>query len=192
MLDVFAIVYQKRYTFAVSYYTDIYERAVDNYGLITSAQAQANGIPRIELVKLAERGRLERIGYGVYRIIPYTPTVLDKYAEAVALAGEGAYIFGMSVLAMLDLAFVNPTVITVATPKQVRRTLPEYISIIRRKCDNVTAYDGIAAQSVYDAIITCFGRVMPERLQDAVADSNSQGYITKREAEQLRSELEAK
>jgi predicted transcriptional regulator of viral defense system len=176
----------------MSYYTDIYEQAVDNYGLITSAQAQANGIPRIELVKLAERGRLERIGFGTYRIVPYTPTALDKYAEAVALAGEGAYIFGISVLAMLNLAYVNPTVITVATPKQVRRAMLDHISIIRRKCDNITAYDGIAAQNVYDAIITCFGKVMPERLQDAVTDSNEQGYITKREAEQLRSELEAR
>jgi predicted transcriptional regulator of viral defense system len=176
----------------VSYYTDIYEQAVDNYGLITSAQALANGIPRIELVKLAGRGRLERIGYGTYRIVPYIPTALDKYAEAVALAGEGAYIFGISVLAMLNLAFVNPTVITVATTKQVRRTLPDYVSIVRRKGDSVTVYDGIMAQSVYDAIITCFGKVMPERLQDAITDSNDQGYITKREAEQLRSELEAR
>ena len=55
-----AKVYRFRYTFDMSYYDGIYEYAADNYGLITSAEAKAIGVPNVELVKLAHRGRLTR------------------------------------------------------------------------------------------------------------------------------------
>ena len=78
----------------MSYYDIIYEHAADNYGLITSAQAKELKIPSIELVKLSHRGRLQRLWQGVYRISHYIPVPLDKYAEAVAIVGEGAFIYG--------------------------------------------------------------------------------------------------
>jgi predicted transcriptional regulator of viral defense system len=171
-------------------YERIYEFAADNYGLITSAQAKSIGIPNIELVKLAQRGRLERIGHGLYRIRHYTPTPLDQYAEAVMFVGPDAFIFGESVLAMLGLALVNPTVITVATPTTVRKKLPEHIEAIRvQKARNVVQHDGIPMQNLADAIRTCRSSVMTERLLDSVEDARIQGFITAKETEQLKKEL---
>ena len=62
-------------------YDTIYEHAADNYGLITSSEAKVLGVPNIELVKLAHRGRLSRLGHGVYRVKHYIPTMYDKYCK---------------------------------------------------------------------------------------------------------------
>jgi len=168
----------------------IYEYAVDNYGLITSSQARAIGIPTIELVKLAHRGRLLRLGYGIYKIAQYVPTPLDKYAEAVAFAGEGAYISGESVLAMHNLAFVNPSVIFITVPHKIRKKLPVYVRCIAQKNQNqITAYEGIPSQSVFDAIMECQKTVMSQRLKDAIREAKIHGLITEKEAAVARRKL---
>jgi predicted transcriptional regulator of viral defense system len=173
----------------MSYYDVIYEYAADNYGLITSAEAKIMDIPCGELVKLAHRGRLVRLGHGVYRVEHYIPTVLDKYAEAVTIVGSGAYIFGESVLAMHGFALVNPTVIYVATTKPIRKKLPKNIAGIIRKNVQLTHYEGIPSQSVFDALLSCRDSIMSNRLLDAVNESRSQGLITESEAKIVRKEI---
>jgi predicted transcriptional regulator of viral defense system len=167
----------------MSYYEEIYERAADNYGIITSTDAREMGIPVVELGKLHSRGRLKRIGHGVYRIIQYIPTPLDSYANAVALVGRDAYLYGESVLAMHNLAPTNPSTIKIATPHTVRKTLPPYIVIVARQTDEQpTRYEGIRSQSVAKAIRSCRTTMMPERLLDAVAEARRLGLVNKDEA----------
>ena len=174
----------------MSNYDAIYEYAADNYGLITSAKAKAIGIPNIELVKLAHRGRLIRTGQGVYRVTHYIPTTLDKYAEAVALVGEGAYIFSESVLAMHGLALVNPAVIYVATSNRVRKTLPKHIMMVYRKsAEQVVHYEGIPSQSVTNAFLECRNAIMAERLLIAIDEAEQQGLISNKEAIIIRKVL---
>jgi hypothetical protein len=168
----------------MSYYDDIYECAADNYGLITSFNARDIGIPNVELVKLAHRGRLIRIGHGVYRVAHYIPTPLDKYAEAVALVGRDAYVFGESVLSMHGLALVNPSVMSIATTKMVRKKLPMYIRCVLRNedADRIVRYEGIPAQSVLDSILMCKTTLMKERLEDAIIEARKQGLISEGES----------
>ncbi len=174
----------------MSYYDDIYEEAIDSYGVITTSRAKRIGVPKGELVKLARRGRIDRIGYGVYRIKPYVPTRLDRYADAVALVGEGSYIFGESVLAMHELAFVNPRAIMVATPKRTRRTLPAWVEVIERRGDDAVAdFAGIPCQKLPDALLQCRTSVMEERLEDAAKTARSQGWLTEKEYEFVAKEL---
>ena len=99
----------------MTYYDDIFDIASENFGLITTAQARELGIAKDELSKLRARGKLTRVGHGVYRVKHHVPSPLDAYADAVALVGSGAYISGVSVLAMHDLASVNPNTIEVGT-----------------------------------------------------------------------------
>jgi len=174
----------------MSYYETIYECAADNFGLITSAKARALGVPNIELVKLSHRGRLIRVGHGVYRIDHYIPTPLDKYAEAVTLTGESAYIFGESVLAMHGLAFVNPAAILVATTKRIRKDLPRYIKpLYRTEKDHVTHYEGIPSQNIVSAILSCRESIMTERLEHAADEARKQGLITQKETECVKEAL---
>lgn len=170
----------------MTYYDDIFEVASDNFGLITSAQARGLGIAKEELSKLQARGKLERIGHGVYRVKHHVPSALDIYADAVALVGPEAYVFGRSVLAMLNLASVNPSTIEVGTPKRVRKNLPSHIEAVQRSSgDATTIYDGIPSMTVADAILFCKGRIMPDRLREALRDAAEQGLVTNRDFNEI-------
>ena len=187
---VLTIVYHYWYTIVMSYYNIIYEYAADNYGLITSEKAKEMGVPNVELVKLAHRGRLVHVGHGVYRIIHYIPTFYDRYAEAIAMVGDDAVVYAESVLAMHNLAFVNPPAITVALRRRNRKKLPSYINVVNPdKPYSVTEYEGIPSQCVYEALIVCKNLVMTERLREATDESERLGLISVFEAIDVRSGL---
>lgn len=168
----------------------VYEAAAERYGLITVEDAARLGIHRKQLLSWEAIGRLERCGRGVYRLNHHVPTPLDHYAEAVALVGQDAIIYGDGVLAMHNLALVNPRQIQVATGKRVRKALPEWIRLVK-KDDNVKeeVHEGIARQTVSDAIRTCKGIVMKERLVDAIEDAERQGLIGRHEYQELKEEF---
>lgn len=174
----------------MTYYDDIFEAASDNFGLITTEQARKMGIAKDELSKLQARGKLVRIGHGVYRVKHHVPSALDVYADAVALVGPGAYVFGKSVLAMHNLASVNPDAIEVGTSKRIRKKLPPYIETVRRPPgDAITLYDGIPSMTVANAIRSCKGEIMPERLEEALRDAADHGLITSRDLNEIGKEL---
>ena len=171
-------------------YDVIYEFAADNYGLITSSKASELGIPNIELVKLAHRGRLIHIGHGVYKIKHYIPTSYDKYAEAIALTGYKTSVFGESVLAMHSLGLVNSKYIFLASQKKIRKNLPAFIKVVYPETAfNEVFYEGIPSQSVFEAILVCKNTVMSDRLRDAVKEAQRSGLITEEEAKKARKEL---
>lgn len=171
-------------------YDKIYENAADNYGLITSDGAQCIGIPNIELVKLAHRGKLIRLGHGLYRLARYIPTPLDAFAEAVMMVGPYAYLYGESVLALHGLIPTNPLYIHVATPVRMRKKLPEYIHVIRIHVQEIKVYyEGIPSQSAANAIRTCVGSIMNERLIDALHEARRLGIITAIEKKVLTKEI---
>ena len=168
----------------------LYEAAMDNYGLITASEARDMGVGDKDLAVYSKRGWLERRGHGVYRLTRYVPHRLDPYAEAVTLVGPESIVWGESVLAMGELASVNPGKITVASPKRVRRKLPAWIEVVRLpKGTRAGWFDGIPSQSVADAIRTCVDTVMGERLVQAVADAKGAGLIGVSEADELEREL---
>lgn len=178
------------YTIGMTAYEKIYEQAADNYGYITTREASELGVPKSEMSALAKRNRLVRKGYGVYRLAThYLPTEYDGYAEAVLLGGDGAIVWGESVLAMHDLALVNPPVIEIATDRRVRRTLPPWIRLVRRSGGAVDHYQGIPCQPLADAIRACRGSVMDERLADGVRKAEQNGELRLGEAERLLREM---
>lgn len=170
-------------------YDDIFEEAVDNYGIITSARAAELGISNKELVQYARRGRLERVGQGVYQLTQRQIDQKEPYAVGVAIAGPEAMLYGESVLAMLELAPTNPNKFHVATNKRTRRTLPKSYELVMRSDLSPTFYEGIPSQKVSDAIKACIGKMMPERLIQATQKAREEGYINLIECEQLLEEF---
>ena len=174
----------------MTHFDEIYDIAVDNYGLVTAAQARERGITSVELRRWCKNGWLDHRGHGAYNIDHWAPTLLDSYAEALALMGEGSYLRGTAVLDMHDLALVDPRSIKVATAKRVRRKLPSWVAPVPAKeGDRTTHYEGIRSQRVADAIRECRGYVMRDRLLTAVEDARREGLITKKECDELRREL---
>ena len=172
----------------MTYREQVREIALDQYGLVSTADAAAADIPAVELRKLASRGALDRVGRGVYRDPSVPGTMRDQYAQAVLLVGSDAYLTGESVLALHDLALVNPTHVLVGTPHRVRTQLPPVVRAVRRELppERVTAYEGIPSTTVFQAIDDCMATVVSERLRDAIAEAGHRGLITSRERAVLR------
>ena len=174
----------------MKHFDEIYEIAADNYGLVTAAQAKDVGVVGAELNRYVAAGWLRKLGHGLYKITRYAPTEYDTYAEAVMQVGKDACLYGEAVLAMRGLAFANPAKITVATTRRKRRRLPAWIEVVAPKEPVEAVSDmGIPSQSVADAIRTCKGRIMPERLSNAVEDARNNGLLTAAEYNELKEEL---
>lgn len=173
-------------------YEKIYDAAIGNYGIITAAETKALGITNGALVQLVRRKRLERLGYGVYRIDKYVPRSdgLDAYACALARVGREACLWGPSVLAVYHLCPTNPSRIYVASPKRCRAKLPEGIILKQLSpTEPVEFYEGIPLQTVRNAIPASQHLLMLERLLDAVHLAETKGLLGAAEARQVIREL---
>jgi predicted transcriptional regulator of viral defense system len=175
-----------------TYRRRLHERALDQYGYVTTQDADELGVPAVELRKLHQRGGIEHVGQGLYRFEDIPPTPRDEFMEAVLLVGEDAVLAGDAVLALHDLGLAHPRRIRVATPRRVRRRLPPFIKVEQREVPRAeqTTYEGIPAMTVGEAIRDCRGLLMPERLVEAAVDAAQAGLIRKAEAKRLIEELE--
>ena len=145
-----------------------------------------------ELVQYAKRGRIAKVGHGLYQLEQWVPDPSDTYAWAVMSVGPGALLYGESVIAMLDLAPTNPIRVFVATPRCTRRKLSESIKVEWiRGIKPTAAYNGIPCQSAHDAILACKGKMLPDRLEAAARTAHERGLISRQQYRTLRKELES-
>ena len=178
-----------RYTFAMAIIDDIYAN-VDDFGLVTSAEAKEFGIPNTELVQQERRGKLVRVARGVYRMPVWPHQEAAPYAIAVKAAGEGAYLWGESVVALLGLTPTDPTRIWVASPRRIRRDVGQGVTVLgMRQGESITHYEGVRCQRAADAIRAAAPRLGRERAREAAETAQHEGYITSGEMDDLREEL---
>lgn len=165
--------------------------ALDQYGYVTTRDAAGLGVPAVELRKLAQRGGLEHVAYGLYRFEDIPRTGRDEYMEAVLRVGPGAYLTHDAVLALHDLGLLNARRIRVGTPKRARPHLPASIEIIQRRLDpaELTTIEGIPATTVRRALLDCRGLVMRDRLLDAANEAARRGLLRRGEADQVIAEI---
>lgn len=179
-----------RYTFGMAKIDDIYE-AVDDFGLITSAEAREHGMPNAELVQLARRGKLRRVARGVYRMPVWPYQEAAPYAIAVKSAGPDAYLYGESVVALLGLAPTDPGRMWVASPGRVRRSLGEGVRVVERQPKaRVEHYEGVPSQPVADAVRAAAGTMGRSRALQAAEEAERLGYLAQNEKDRLVEELE--
>ena len=166
----------------VSYRTVVRDIAFDNYGYVTTAAAKGAGVPAVELPKLAARGGIVNIAYGLYRVEDVPVTQFDQYAEALLRVGADGYLFGESVLALLGLAEVNPRTIKIAVHRRARPQLPTFIELVNVANEKrVTLYEGLQSQPVADAILECRGSIESIRLEQAAQQAQAEGLLTSTE-----------
>lgn len=190
MAQLYRLRYSCAMTVKVRYRDVVREIAYDNYGYVTTKDATDAGVPAIEMPKLAARGGLTNVTYGLYRVPDIPPTRFDQFAEALLRVGDGAYLHGESVLALFGLADVNPRRIRVAVPRRVRAKLPDFIELTQVPADaRTTFYEGLASQPMAEAILECRGRIETERLLDAARQTRQDGLLTTTEWRQVRKGL---
>jgi predicted transcriptional regulator of viral defense system len=175
----------------VNYRQTVREIALDQYGYVTTRDAADAGIPAVELRKLAARGAVTNVAYGLYRLTDARPTEYDQCAEALLRVGDGAYLRGDAVLALHQLALVNPRRIRIGAPRRVRAVLPEFIDLHEEVVpdEDLTVYEGLRATTVARALLDCRGQVMTERLLDAAKQAKAEGLLTGREHVRVRRAL---
>jgi predicted transcriptional regulator of viral defense system len=174
--------------------------AEQNDGLVTASQARALGIKDSVLARLTQRGKLERVARGVYRI-PYFPADrLSQYREAVlwARASHGPKQVALShetALGVYGISDVNPSRVHLTVPKdaRLRRRKPKWIVIHRGDLppSNVATHEGLpvttVAKSVLD-VVDATGRLGVAR--QAIKDARKEGYISAAELNRLTRQLD--
>jgi predicted transcriptional regulator of viral defense system len=176
---------------ADTYRRRLRDRALDQYGYVTTRDAEKLEVPVVELRKVAHRGGVEHVAYGLYRFDDIPSTSRDQFMEAVLRVGPDAYLSHDAVLALHDLGLVNPRRLRVGTPRRVRGRLPAHIEVIQRHLEprDLTMYEGIPSATVARALLDCRGLVMGERLLDAAQQAARVGLLRKREAGRVLTEL---
>jgi len=176
--------------------------AEENDGLLTSKQARNAGILDSVLVRLAQRGRLERTARGVYRIAHFPQSKFSQYREAllwaeanhgpeephVALSHETAF-------ALYGISDANPQLVHITVPKAVRlrRERPKWIAVHHGDLHplDVTLHEGLTvttvARTIRDVLDTT-GRI--DLARKAVADAKRTGFIRDAEAASLKREID--
>ena len=172
------------------------ETALDQHGFVTTAQAANEGVSKATLSKLAARGRIERVAYGVYQI-PQTPrSHYDRFMLAVLWTGaHEALISHESALDLYGVCSVNPKLIdiTVAKGRRISRHGGEGYRIHQANIvDADRAWrEEVPVATLRLAIEQCLKGDTPTYLiGQAIENGLAAGFITNAEAKKLNDQLE--
>ena len=174
----------------MNYRAQLRRIAAYQHGIVTTNDANELDIPAVELRKLALRGAIRRIGHGVYRFDEFPRTAGTPEAEAIAIGGEGTYLEGESVLALLDLGHANPARIEVATTRQNRRTLPRWVKATRRTTledEDTTHYHGVPSVRLKQALLHIKSKIPRARWEEAIVQAERRELISPEELGELLS-----
>ena len=173
--------------------------AEENEGFVTAAQARSLGIKDSVLARLTQRGKLQRVARGVYRI-PYFPSGrLGQYREAIlwARADSGPKKIALShetALAVYGISDANPSRVQITVPKsaRLRRRRPKWVKIHHAdlRASDIVNREGLPVTTIEKAISQVLeetGRVGLAR--GALKDARKQGYISAEKASALTRRL---
>lgn len=176
-------------------YLEVADIATEQHGYVTPADAREHGINPMNLVRMAQRGTLERRATGVYRLLLTPPGPLDAYVEAVLWPqGVRGVLAAETALDLYELSDVNPTKIHIVIPPEhrVRRAVPAAYRVRHELLDpdDVTAFEGLPivtpARAIRQAAADHLG---PALIAQAIDQGEQNGRVTRRLATELRREL---
>lgn len=182
-----------------SYITELYEIAETQLGYFTAAQVREEDLNTTILAQLANRGVIERVSRGVYRLARYPSTPLDSLMESMLWpqarsGGPIGVISHESALGFYGMSEVSPSKIHITVPAdtRMRRDVPTYLNIHRATLQphEIRKVDGILVttpeRSLRDAAASHVGRSL---LRQAIDDGTRTGHLTKSQASRLAEEL---
>ncbi len=133
------------------------DRAQEQYGYLTPADARKLDIDPSQLRLMAARGTLEHLGRGLYRMPAVPATSLDAYMEAVLWSGRQGVLSHETALDLYELCEVNPAAIHLTVPQgfRTRKAVPAVYRLHRLNLttENVGWYEGIPVVTPRQAIL---------------------------------------
>src|SRR6202044_1055521 len=170
--------------------------AEENEGFVTAAQARSPGIKDSVLARLTQRGKLQRVARGVYRIPCFPSDRLGQDREAILWARDsGPKKVALSyetALAVYGISDANPPRVQITVPKNARRLCPKWVEIHRAdlRASDIVNREGLPVTTIEKAISQLLeetGRVGLAR--GALKDARKQGYISAEKASALTRRL---
>lgn len=175
---------------------ELYALAEEHGGLLLSKEARALGIKDSVLVRLAQRGRLERMTRGVYRIAQYPADRLAQYREAIlwARASEGPEQVALShetALLVYGISDANPSRVHLTVPMsaRLRRERPGWITVHRAILSpvDIQIFEGMPVTTVERSILdTLAADQRTEMARQAITHALREGLLTAPQASKLR------
>ena len=175
---------------------ELYALAEEHDGLLASKDARAQGIQDSVLVRRAQRGRLERMSRGVYRIAHFPADRFAQYREAVlwAQASQGPERVALShetALLLYGISDVNPARVHLTVPMsaRLRRAHPEWIVIHRADLtpQEISQHEGMPVTSVERSVMDVFTTThRADIAQKAIVDALREGLLNTTQAGDLR------
>jgi predicted transcriptional regulator of viral defense system len=175
-------------------YKQLAARAAHNYGYLTGEDARELGVPIGTLNALARRGQLDRVERGIYRVPLIPPSRLDQYLLATLWPAGRGLISHESALDLYSISDANPAKLHVSVPKEYRthRKIPAlYVLHHEDIADQDRAsFEGIPTVSVAKAIRQAHEQHLRHSLiGQAIDDAEREGWIPRRQARRLRTDL---
>lgn len=155
----------------------LFERALDQHGLVTSEDARDLGIDQRRLVEMERRGTLERVARGLYRFNAIPHTANDQLMEAVLWPRRARGVLTHdTALDLHDLCDINPDKIHITVPRRYRiiRELPPAYKVHHRDlpAEDRTLIEGLPTvkprRAILDAIETGIDPKLVEQALDTV------------------------
>lgn len=176
---------------------DLWAVAVDRYGFVTAGDAHDLGVPVVELGKLAARGKLQRVGYGVYRFPDWPTGSRDYLMEAVLWTrDEDAVLSHDTALDVYELSDINPDRIHITVPRRVkalrRRNAPAAYVVHYEDLEATqrSYWEQIPTVTVATAIDQCIvSGVRPDLIRQAIDAARARGLIDQATADRQRAGL---
>jgi len=183
-----------------SRFDELVSLAEENDGLVTADHARQAGFTDSVLVRLVQRGRIERTSRGVYRVPYLTPGRFSRYREAVlwVRANRGPKQVAIShstALAAYEISDANPRTVHITVPKaaRLRRQLPRGVVVHREDLspEDITIHEGMplttVARTVAD-LLKSSERI--DLIRQAISDARHEGFIGESEARQIKRRVE--
>lgn len=152
----------------MTYLERLLEVAGVQRGYVTTVDAAEVGVPSVELRKLCQRGRLEHIAHGLYRIRAFPRQETDHLMEAALWPAGRGVISHEAALALWGLADLNPKTIDVTVPAgyRPRRAGSHKYRLTSRDIDEIDNVDGIPTVTPERAILDAIDTGVQRRFVD--------------------------
>ncbi len=177
-------------------YDKVLDLAADQFGYVTTAQARARGVKSDTLRKMAERGTLERVSWGVYRLPTFPSSLYAEYMEASLWPAGGApgVISHESALTVRGLSDINPSAVHITVPMdfRIRRGVPAHLVVHHAELsdDEVAVFEGIPTTTVRRTIEDCHrAHLGPALLRQALDDAQREGHLNPNEVTELKRQI---
>ena len=173
----------------------IYEIAEDDMGFLTTASAAEVGVSSMALVMMANRGVLERVSRGVYRLVrfPVHPLAQLRQGTLWPYPVEGV-VSHESALVLHNLSDASPRAVHVTVPARyrLRRALPAWLRLHRAEISGAERMraEGIPVTAIPRTIRDCIAAHLgPALVSQAIDQARERGSIDVRTAHGLEAEL---